>query len=70
MQRFETIVREILRTALERIPADEVARRSFLNLLCAVTDPDRLERIRQMANGIQDVPLRDRCLRAARLEAS
>jgi hypothetical protein len=65
MQRFETIVRDVLRAALAQIPADDDARRSFLVGLYSIGDSDRLERIRQMAASIQDVPVRDGFLEAS-----
>lgn len=66
MERFETIVRDILRAGLERMPADDAARHAYLNGLHAISDSDRLQRINQLAAGIQDASLRDKCLKTSR----
>jgi hypothetical protein len=65
MQRFETIVRDILRAGLARMPADDAARHAYLNGLHAISDSDRLQRISLLAAGIQDDSLRDKCLKAS-----
>ena len=64
MWRFEGAVRDILRAALDRIPVEADARVAFLNGLAAMSDAERLTRIKHTANEIQDPNVRKAVLNA------
>lgn len=70
MWSFEGIVRDVLRIALVEIPAAPEARRAKLNQLANVSDTDRLDRISQLATGLQDAALRDQILGFCRPKAA
>ena len=64
MWRFEGAVRDILRAALDRIPVEADARVAYLNSLAAMSDAERLSRIKHTANGLQDARVRKAVLNA------
>lgn len=64
MWRFEGAVRDILRAALDRIPAATNTRIGFLDGLAAMSDTERLLRIKHTANELQSSDLRKAILNA------
>lgn len=64
MWRFEGAVRDILCAALDRIPAAIDARIAFLDGLAAMSDAERLLRIKHTANELQSSDLRKAILNA------
>jgi hypothetical protein len=64
MWRFEGAVRDILRNALDQVPALTDARVAFFDGLAAMSDVERLLRIRHTANDLENTDLRKAILNA------
>jgi bacterioferritin (cytochrome b1) len=64
MWRFEGAVRDILRAALDRIPAATDTRIAFLDGLAAMSDAERILRIKHTASELQSSDLRKAILDA------
>jgi hypothetical protein len=62
MWRFEGAVRDILRNALDLIPAAADTRIAFLNGLAAMSDVERLLRIKHTANELENADMRQALL--------
>ena len=64
MWRFEGAVRDVLRAALDRIPTAADTRIAFLDGLAAMSDAERLLRIKHTANELANTDLRKAILNA------
>jgi hypothetical protein len=64
MWKFEGLVRDILRSALIRIPATDADRKAFLDGLAAMSDTEHLHRIRNTASQMRNTLLRKEILKA------
>jgi len=61
---FETLVRSVLKAALQMIPAEAELRRQALTELSGVTEEDQIEFLRQRAKGVEDAARRERIVAA------
>jgi hypothetical protein len=61
---FEALVRDVLRTALEVIPADTDARKQKLEEFSSVTEDDRVEFLIEGAKGLKDAGRKQRVITA------
>jgi hypothetical protein len=61
--KFEEVVRELLVTALKKVPPDEALRRSYLASLYDLDDEARAGRIDDEFSGIKDTNVKQKLLR-------